>query len=811
MPNSTSAIYQYEGKDFYNDYCSNLDDFSLLEYFEDKDNEYVGKIAPNNTIYSIEIEVHIPHTFPHRKMLFVTWSISGYPHLIPFERSNSRKGNWFCLNSAFAETPKAQLDEEFSRLKGWFHKNLKEGLPRHINDRNTQAALQIFNAYEGYNPDEINEMAEKSELTFVGDFAQNSEIFKETSGYLNVVKHPNNTFTAFQDKEGTNEKLPYVLVTHIPEHSDSFESWVNEFEWDEKLCKTLLSDFRFREICEVTLRPLQKEGENKKDFFIRQFCGISDEEAESNQRFLTEKLSTMSMPKTHKDALQKEIDGIVEANRRKREFANKPIGDIDSIEDLDPSEEYQYHISKLHYFAIGVIYDGGLKWFLANANLYNRKYSEFHYNLERYRCDLKVVSDITLWLLHSNIIGRKEYFGRGELDSSLADKKIAIIGLGAIGSPIAEALARGGVRQLTLWDGDIVEAGNICRSAYDNTDIGNAKAQALAAHIKRISPFCVVKPQGCWFQPDYTGVCRYTSGDFYGDINYKSQKNFLEALHEYDLVIDCTASNELLHFLSYAANDVSLLSLCITNRATHLLCFSNHDGNPFELRKHFLASIEQDTENFYVEGTGCYSPTFLATSCDIQSIVNLCVRSIHRQVQKQGYVSSTIWHYDAENIIADSFRCYQLEDSPITMAIPGSVVNRIRQLPMSRNGNMGYLLGGYNTDRNAIFITSAIGQAGSNEAMEKMRQFSSGIIDYVGNVCVASYHDNQPLEAVKKQIAEIANNNNVDTNNPIVAVVRSDGKVDFQLYIGKKFIPFQLIDDKTNDSERYTNHHKGHQ
>lgn len=85
MPKS---IIKYEGKDFYNDYCSNLKDFILLEYFESVDNEYVGKIATNDTIYPIEIEVHIPHTFPHNKMLFVTCSLSGYPHLIPFDRNN---------------------------------------------------------------------------------------------------------------------------------------------------------------------------------------------------------------------------------------------------------------------------------------------------------------------------------------------------------------------------------------------------------------------------------------------------------------------------------------------------------------------------------------------------------------------------------------------------------------------------------------------------------------------------------------------------------------------------------------------------
>lgn len=785
--------FKYEDKDFYNNYCLNLDDFTLLEYFEkqDKENEFVGKIAPNDTLYNIEIEVRIPYTFPHNKLLFVTWSLSGYPHLIPFDSSNPRKGNWFCLNSAFAETPKAQLDEEFSRLRGWFHNNLKDGLPRHINDRSTQAALQIFNAYEGYNPDEINELAEKCQITFIGDFSTNSENFKEISGYLNVVKYPNDKFTVFKDKEGTNEKLPYVLVTHIPERSNSFASWAEEFKWDEKLCNTLLPDFRFKGVSDASLDRLRKEGES---WYTHLF--LTDEEAESDQLDLTHKLSTMSMPKTHKEAIQKKINELVVTNKNIQDSLNRPIEEFIDENGLDPEELNNYYVSKWHYFAIGIVCDGGVKWFLATANLYNREYSNFQYDFERYRCNLKEVSDITLWLSHSNAIERKEYFGRGELNSSLADKKIAIIGLGAIGSPIAEALARGGVRQLTLWDEDIVEAGNICRSIYDNTDIGNAKAEALAAHIKRISPFCDVRPKGYWYQTDYTGVCHYANGNFYGNINYNSQKKFLDALHEYDLIIDCTASNELLHFLSYAANDIALLSLCITNKATHLLCFSNHDGNPFELRKHFLASIEQDEKNYYVEGTGCYSPTFLATSCDVQSLVNLCTRSIHRQMQERGYITSTIWHYDDDNIIADSLHCYQLKENPIKMVIPESAINKMQKLPMTHSGNMGYLLGGYNTDRNAIFVTSAIGQAGSNETIEKMNRLSNGIIDYVGNVCVASFHDNQPLDAAKKQIVEIANNKEVDTNNPIVATVRSDGQIDFQLYIDKKFLSFNPLNNE---------------
>lgn len=272
-------------------------------------------------------------------------------------------------------------------------------------------------------------------------------------------------------------------------------------------------------------------------------------------------------------------------------------------------------------------------------------------------------------------------------------------------------------------------------------------------------------------------------------------------MHEYDIVIDCTASNELLHFLSYAATDVDLLSLCITNKATHMLCLSNHDGNPFEMRKHLLASIEQDTDNFYVEGTGCYSPTFLATSCDIQSLVNLCVRSIHRQIQKQGYVSSTIWHYSGDNIVADTFCRYQLDHSQITMFVPKSSIIKMRQLPVLRNGSMGYLLGGYNTNRNVIYVTSAISQLELNEMVGRIRKLSNGIIDYIGNVCVGSHIGNLPLETETQYIEKIAESKDVDTNNPLLATVSSEGKIDFRLYINGKFVPFQLIGDQTNDKQ----------
>ena len=71
--------------------------------------------------------------------------------------------------------------------------------------------------------------------------------------------------------------------------------------------------------------------------------------------------------------------------------------------------------------------------------------------------------------------------------------RIAIVGLGGVGSWAAEALARSGVAALTLIDLDNVSESNINRQvqATSNT-VGQAKVLALKERIALIHPDCVV-------------------------------------------------------------------------------------------------------------------------------------------------------------------------------------------------------------------------------------------------------------------------------------------------------------------------------
>ena len=68
-------MVKYKNVDFYNDYFRNLDDFSLVEEFVEKDKKYVGAIQADTAIHTPLIEVEIPLNFPHNSLLFWTSSL----------------------------------------------------------------------------------------------------------------------------------------------------------------------------------------------------------------------------------------------------------------------------------------------------------------------------------------------------------------------------------------------------------------------------------------------------------------------------------------------------------------------------------------------------------------------------------------------------------------------------------------------------------------------------------------------------------------------------------------------------------------
>ncbi len=75
-----------------------------------------------------------------------------------------------------------------------------------------------------------------------------------------------------------------------------------------------------------------------------------------------------------------------------------------------------------------------------------------------------------------------------EGQEKLLNSRVVVIGCGALGTNIANNLARAGIGYLRVVDRDIVELNNLQRqNLFDEDDIGSSKAEASAEKLKKIN------------------------------------------------------------------------------------------------------------------------------------------------------------------------------------------------------------------------------------------------------------------------------------------------------------------------------------
>ena len=239
----------YQSAEYYTQYFGNHSDFKVLEDFMlssdyKEENIFVGMVEVLDTIHPLELRVEIPVSFPHHHLTFRTKSLSGYPHLI--HTGKVEYGDWFCLNTPFAETAEEQLEQEIYRLKEWIKINLRDELPAHIKDKDLIKAIDTISRAEWMNPDSIKEVETKALLTFIGDFATRSNNSIESIGEFHCLKTPDNRFYAFKEKYSfTTHTLPYVVVDSPKDWEifDDFISLRDYYAWDEVTCNHLLPGY----------------------------------------------------------------------------------------------------------------------------------------------------------------------------------------------------------------------------------------------------------------------------------------------------------------------------------------------------------------------------------------------------------------------------------------------------------------------------------------------------------------------------------------------------------------------------------------
>lgn len=87
----------------------------------------------------------------------------------------------------------------------------------------------------------------------------------------------------------------------------------------------------------------------------------------------------------------------------------------------------------------------------------------------------------------------RDYIMR-RVGSSIKEQNVAIVGVGAVGSRIAEHLTLSGINRMTLIDNDIMSSENIGRHTLGMSDIGKFKVNALAASLNNRMPEMNITP-----------------------------------------------------------------------------------------------------------------------------------------------------------------------------------------------------------------------------------------------------------------------------------------------------------------------------
>lgn len=126
--------------------------------------------------------------------------------------------------------------------------------------------------------------------------------------------------------------------------------------------------------------------------------------------------------------------------------------------------------------------------------------------------------------------------------NKLAKSKVAVFGIGGVGSFVAEALCRSGVGEIMLVDKDNVDITNINRQLIATTQtIGKPKVEVMAQRCKDINPQVVVKTKQVFFNDQ-------TVGDF--------------DLKHFDYIVDAidTVSSKLLLIKMCKDNNVNIIS-----------------------------------------------------------------------------------------------------------------------------------------------------------------------------------------------------------------------------------------------------------
>ncbi|WP_221235071.1 HesA/MoeB/ThiF family protein [Sphingopyxis panaciterrulae] len=251
----------------------------------------------------------------------------------------------------------------------------------------------------------------------------------------------------------------------------------------------------------------------------------------------------------------------------------------------------------------------------------------------------------------------EEIFARLPVAAALRNKKVLLIGAGAVGSFVAAELVRAGIGELTIVDPDRVEPGNSVRWLLGRIAWGLPKVLALSNFLMTNYPFARVVAWGTRLGEGTTDV------DVARSVSPTPVSELRRLIDEADLVVDASASIDCQAAMAHECRRIG--TPLVVGYATEGL----HGGVVVRLRPGAPACWVCLNEHWSDGGIkvpprdpsatvipiGCNSPTFTGGSFDLQEVSMEVVRSAIGLLAPDEYDAGD-WDWSALALVRDGRR-----------------------------------------------------------------------------------------------------------------------------------------------------------
>ena len=235
-------------------------------------------------------------------------------------------------------------------------------------------------------------------------------------------------------------------------------------------------------------------------------------------------------------------------------------------------------------------------------------------------------ADVQLHWVKCENVAYRNYTARWKLDNSIVDKKVLLVGCGAIGSEVSDLLVRGGLKSLGLVDKEKVEFGNLCRHVVSAMAVDMYKSDALKFRLSLVNPISTIDS---------------LPGTFIGDAEIG------HILDKYDLLIDCTADDKITTMLARNSRSVGVpyVKLFINPTAEYLTLIISGtcirgDEVLFKLWEGIAGCDAIDIDEYQghdaelsVMAPGCWHPTYPGRWVDIKILVGMAIEILEGRLK----------------------------------------------------------------------------------------------------------------------------------------------------------------------------------